>query len=243
MTMILIGHVRFLEDITTLADKHLPILKYTKNEAKMLVKPWITNRIKMLMKVRDRLLKKMSRNKSEDNTQVYKTVCTCIATKLKKNKLEYYQKYFAMNGKNMRMLWDRGGSREKYDQGSTKSLWAWLYGCGKYLRTTNKKGQLVQLLVLPFLSFLAGHATAGGWPPQLPPRLPLLRPSHPRTASFLLDLISPPPLRSSFRSPPLSWMPLRCSFCPLDVLHPGEMSCPLAFGVLGSLDDIPHFRS
>ena len=34
----------------------------------------------------------------------------------------------------------RGGSREKSDQGSTKSSWAWLYGCGKYLRTMNKKG-------------------------------------------------------------------------------------------------------
>ena len=94
-----------------------------------------------------------------------------------------------------------------------------------------------------FFFFLAGHATAGGWPPQLPPRLPILSPSHPHASSFLLDLISPPPLRSSFRSPPLSRLPLRCSFCPLDVLHPGEMSCPLAFGVLGSLDDIPHFRS
>ena len=34
----------------------------------------------------------------------------------------------------------RGGFREKSDQGSTKSSWAWLYGCGKYLRTMNKKG-------------------------------------------------------------------------------------------------------
>jgi len=42
----------------------------------------------------------------------------------------------------------RGGSREKSDQGSTKSSWAWLYGCGKYLRTINKKGQLVRLLLL-----------------------------------------------------------------------------------------------
>ena len=35
---------------------------------------------------------------------------------------------------------NKGGSREKSDQGSTKSSWAWLYGCGKYLRTMNKQG-------------------------------------------------------------------------------------------------------
>ena len=34
----------------------------------------------------------------------------------------------------------RGGSRKKSDQGSTKSSWAWLNGCGKYLRTINNKG-------------------------------------------------------------------------------------------------------
>ena len=178
----------------------------------MLVKPWITNRLKRLMKVRDRLLKKMSRNKSEDNTQVYKTFCTCIATKLKKNKLEYYQKYFATNGKNMRMLWDRGGSREKYNQGSTKSLWAWLYGCGKYLRTTNKKGQLVQLLVFPFLSSRSRHcwrmaSTASSTPSapapfssthsQLSPR------SHLATSSLVFLSLSSPLLDAT----PLFFLP------------------------------------
>ena len=37
-------------------------------------------------------------------------------------------------------LLETGGSREKSDQGSTRSSWAWLYVCGKYLRTMNKKG-------------------------------------------------------------------------------------------------------
>ena len=36
---------RFFEDITTLADTHVPIISYTKKEAKLIVKPWITNRI------------------------------------------------------------------------------------------------------------------------------------------------------------------------------------------------------
>ena len=97
---------RFLEDITTLADKHVPIIKYPKKEAKLIAKPWITNRIKKMMKVRDRLLKKMKRNKSETNRQFYKKCRNRVATELKKSKLEYYHNYFAKNEKNMRKLWD-----------------------------------------------------------------------------------------------------------------------------------------
>ena len=97
---------RFLEDITTLADKHVPIIKYPKKEAKLIAKPWITNRIKKMMKVRDRLLKKMKRNKSETNRQFYKKFRNHVATELKKSKLEYYHNYFAKNEKNMRKLWD-----------------------------------------------------------------------------------------------------------------------------------------
>ena len=58
------------------------------------------------MKVRDRLLKKMKRKKSEANTQFYKKFRSRVATELKKSKLEYYQNCFAKNDKNMRKLWD-----------------------------------------------------------------------------------------------------------------------------------------
>ena len=73
MTMILIGHmINFLKILLPFADKHVPVIKYTKKEAKLLAKPWITNRMKKVVKVRDRLLKKMKRNKGEANTQFYK---------------------------------------------------------------------------------------------------------------------------------------------------------------------------
>ena len=57
-----------------------------------------------MMKVRDRLLKKMKRNKNENNKQFYKKLRNHLATELKKSKLEYYHNYFAKNDKNMRKL-------------------------------------------------------------------------------------------------------------------------------------------
>ena len=42
-----INHIynKFLEDITHLVDKHLPLIKCTKKESKLKVKPWINHRI------------------------------------------------------------------------------------------------------------------------------------------------------------------------------------------------------
>ena len=84
---------------------------------------------------------------------------------------------------------------------------------------------------VPSFFFLACHATAGGWPPHLSPCIPILRPSHPRRASLLFNLVSPPSLRSPCCSAPLSWPPLCCSLGSL-VLHMGKVSCPLAFCLL-----------
>ena len=48
----------------------------------------------------------MERNRNETNTQVYKKFWNCMATELKKSKIEYYQNYVAKTDKNMRKLWD-----------------------------------------------------------------------------------------------------------------------------------------
>ena len=59
-----------------------------------------------MMKVRYRLLKKMKRNKNENNTHFYTKLRNHLATELKNSKLEYYHNYFAKNDKNMRKLLD-----------------------------------------------------------------------------------------------------------------------------------------
>ena len=96
---------KFLEDITTLVEKHVPIIKCTNHESKLKAKPWINNRIQKMMKVRDRLLRKVKKDRNETNKQFYKKFRNRVANELKKSKLEYYQNYFAMNDKNMKKLW------------------------------------------------------------------------------------------------------------------------------------------
>ena len=58
-----INHIcnKFLEDITNLVDKHVPFIKCTNKELKLKTKPWINHRIQKMMKVQERLLKKMKK--------------------------------------------------------------------------------------------------------------------------------------------------------------------------------------
>ena len=50
-----INHIynKFLEDITNLVDKHVPLMKCTNIESKLKVTPWINHRIQKMMEVRD----------------------------------------------------------------------------------------------------------------------------------------------------------------------------------------------
>ena len=53
---------KFLEDITNLVDKHVPLIRCTNRESKLKTKPLINHRIQKMMKVRDRLLRKRKKN-------------------------------------------------------------------------------------------------------------------------------------------------------------------------------------
>ena len=46
-----INHIynKFLEDITNLVDKHVPLIKCTNKELKLKTKPWINHRIQKMM--------------------------------------------------------------------------------------------------------------------------------------------------------------------------------------------------
>ena len=96
---------RVLEDITSLIEKHVPIIKCTNKESRLKAKPWINHRITKMMKFRDRLLKKMKKNRNETNERFYKKFRNRVVNELKKSKKEYFQNYFAKNVKNMKKIW------------------------------------------------------------------------------------------------------------------------------------------
>ena len=46
----------FLKDLNTLTNKHAPVKRRSRREMKLKDKPWITNRILKMMRIRDRTL-------------------------------------------------------------------------------------------------------------------------------------------------------------------------------------------
>ena len=65
---------RFLQDLSTLTNKHAPIKKQSRKEIKLKDKPWINNRIQNMMRIRDRVLLKLKKQATDDNLKLYKNL-------------------------------------------------------------------------------------------------------------------------------------------------------------------------
>ena len=96
---------KFLDDITSLVEKHVPTKRCTKKELKLKAKPWINKRIQKMMRIRNQLLRKMKKSKCEDTIKLYKSFRNRVANEIKDSKLDYYQNFFKANGKNMKKVW------------------------------------------------------------------------------------------------------------------------------------------
>ena len=58
--------------MSNLVDKHVPLIKYTNKDSELKTKPWINHRIHKMIKVRNRLRRKMKKNINEANAHSYK---------------------------------------------------------------------------------------------------------------------------------------------------------------------------
>ena len=96
---------KFLEDVTFLVEKHVPIKKCTKREIKLRTKPWITSKIQKMMRIRARILKKTKKDRSKTNHDLYKKFRNRVAYELKKSLVNYFRSYFSINSQNMKKLW------------------------------------------------------------------------------------------------------------------------------------------
>ena len=54
-----INYNKFLEDVTILVEKHMPIEKIMKREKKLRTKPWIDGKIQKKMQIGDRIFRKI----------------------------------------------------------------------------------------------------------------------------------------------------------------------------------------
>ena len=96
---------QFLKDITLLVEKHVPTKQCSKKESKLKGKPWINYRVQKMMKIRDRILRKLKRKRSASNIALYKKFRNRVSNELKKSKQRYFQNYFTTYSQNIKKLW------------------------------------------------------------------------------------------------------------------------------------------
>ena len=96
---------RFLKDLNTLTNKHAEIKRWSRKEMKLKDKPWISDRIQKMMRIRDKILQKMKKQQTPDNLNLYKKFRNRVSNELKESKERYFHNYFSVNSQNMKKLW------------------------------------------------------------------------------------------------------------------------------------------
>ena len=96
---------RFLANVNEIVKKHAPLKKLTKNDLKLRNKPWINNRIQNMMRLRDRLLKKIRKKPDATTKHLHKQFRNRVVIELKESKTKYFHDYFNVNSNNMKLLW------------------------------------------------------------------------------------------------------------------------------------------
>ena len=76
-----------------------------KKDLKLHEKSWITVKIRMLIKYRDRLLRKLNKNYSQNGEYLYKKFRNSVVSELRSSRANYYNKCFSEHHSNMKMLW------------------------------------------------------------------------------------------------------------------------------------------
>ena len=76
-----------------------------KKESKFKLKPGINTKIKKKMRIRDSILRKLKRNRSENNLKLYRKFRNRVTVEIKTSKIHYLHNYFSTNSQNMKKLW------------------------------------------------------------------------------------------------------------------------------------------
>ena len=79
--------------------------KINKKDLKLHSKPWVNPKIQRLIKYRDKLLRKLNRNFSQNTEYLYKKFRNRIVSELRSSKIKYYNQYFTDHKSNMKKLW------------------------------------------------------------------------------------------------------------------------------------------
>ena len=95
----------FLDKLSELVDKHVPLKKLSKRKAKLLSKPWITKCIHISMKRKNKLYKLYMNSKNAFYFSKYKFYRNKIKHLILLSKKSYYSNYFQNNSNNIKKTW------------------------------------------------------------------------------------------------------------------------------------------
>ena len=96
---------RLLSNLDEVVKTHAPLRKLTKRDIKFRNKPWINGKIQKMMRIRDRILKKLKKNNNPALTSLYKKFRNRVSVSLNESKASYFYDYFQKNSNNMKQLW------------------------------------------------------------------------------------------------------------------------------------------
>ena len=95
----------FYSAINTTIDKHAPLKKLSKKEAKFQSKPWISQGIRKSIKTKNKLFNRYLRSKSQVNHSRYKIYRNKLKHILNVSKKLYYNEYFSYHVSNVKATW------------------------------------------------------------------------------------------------------------------------------------------
>ena len=96
-----------IRKLQSCADRHAPVKKLNVKEIKLKSKPWITNDILKLIKMRDKLFARKKRQPNNDNVRrLYNLFRNRVIRELRKSKKAYFTTYFEEHSNNIRKTWD-----------------------------------------------------------------------------------------------------------------------------------------
>ena len=78
---------RLLSILDNLVKTHAPLKKLTKRDIKLRNEPWISSKIQKLMRIRDRILRKLKKNNNQSLIDLYKQFRNRVSVSLTESKL------------------------------------------------------------------------------------------------------------------------------------------------------------
>ena len=94
----------FYDELSSCVTRHAPLTKVSRKTLLFKAKIWISMRILNMMLNRDRYFRKFNKSGSRDMEYLYKKFRNKVVSEIRKNKIQYYNRYFTIHNSNMKKM-------------------------------------------------------------------------------------------------------------------------------------------